>query len=617
MPVTRQKSASIASFAYSPLDIAVASSFRIVTLLPGKYNTPLSCTLSHEDWRNPIASYESVSYSWGDVLHKKSIQLNSRSFPVTSNLESALRHLRHEEPGPLRRLWVDAICINQGDTQERSQQVRQMFHIYNRAKQVIVWLGDANADNYKALTFVNESLGPCFESVGFSCTDEQANVMSRFWEEWDEGKDAECWGAIDHLISPRHAKNWSSVAQLLCRPWWSRAWTVQELISARKATVFCGEQSLPWPLFDMTVQMMLRNTKIEALYSARKHDLFHNAVEDAYGFAYERSHRILNGTDSLDFVMLMQITRYRGCQDPRDKVFSVLSLLSEDFQASFYPDYLQPVETVYAGAVRSYVQHSADLHTFSSCCLSEQASLSNLPSWVPDWGLPFEMSYLGGYSSKDTDYTFRASGTSSAIATFSTDLRILTVSGLEIDTVQNARLQQTDHEFDYSFDEHSGQEPWCNWDIHNIVTKLEQSKQQLITRKRETPLKAAFHTLIVDRDPIQGRRNQPLKLTKLKHNLWPNHLDDYLAHVRLWTQQRTLILSSNGHLALAPYPTLPGDKICILYGFHAPVILRPCADDDDASYTLVGDAYVHAMMDGEALSPRKKASFKERQFAIR
>jgi Heterokaryon incompatibility protein (HET) len=615
MPVTRQKSASYARFAYSPLDRAIASSFRVVTLLPGEYHTPLSCTLSHEDWRNPAAAYESVSYSWGDRLHTKNIHLNGHPFAVTANLESALRHLRHEHPGRLRRLWVDAICINQGDNQERSQQVRQMYHIYNQAEQVIVWLGDANVSSCRALTFLNESLAPCFESVGFSFTDEQANIASRFWEEWDEGdNEMKRWKAIDHLVAPRHAKIWSSVAALLCRPWWSRAWTVQELISAQKATVVCGKQSLPWPLLDMTVQMMLREIKIEVLYSARKKDLFCNAVDDAYSFVYERSHRISNGTDPLDFVMLMQLTRYRGCQDPRDKVFSVLSLLSENFQASFSAGYLQTVETVYASAVQSYIQHSADLHILSSCCSSEQASNLNLPSWVPDWGMPFHMSYLGGYYSKQTDYTFCASGTSSAITTFSTDLRTLTVSGLEIDTVHNARLQQSDQEFDYSYDEHSGQEPWCTWDIHKSMAELEQSKTALITRKGESPLRAAFHTLIVDRDPIQGIRKRTLKLTKLKHKLWPSCLEEYLAQVRLWTQHRTLIVSTNGYLALAPSSTLPGDKICILYGLHAPVILRPCAND--ASYTLIGDAYVHALMDAEALSPRKKAQFTARQFAI-
>jgi hypothetical protein len=168
----------------------------------------------------------------------------------------------------------------------------------------------------------------------------------------------------------------------------------------------------------MTTQMMLRNTKIEELHGKRKQGSLHNAVEDAYGFGYERSHRILDGTESLDLITLMQIIRYRDCQGPREKVFSILSLLSEDFQASFYPDYLQLVMTVYAGAVRSYVQHTGDIHMLSSCSLSETLATSSLPSWVPDWGREFGMSYLGGYSATDTDYNFCASGNSPTIAFF-------------------------------------------------------------------------------------------------------------------------------------------------------------------------------------------------------
>ncbi|KAF7505253.1 hypothetical protein GJ744_001116 [Endocarpon pusillum] len=614
MPVTRHKAASEAAFAYSPLDQALTSCFRIVTLLPGDHFSPLSCTLSQEDWRDPVGPYEAVSYFWGDRRRTKDLYINGKRFLVTSNLESALRHLRHDGRGQHRRLWIDAICINQADNQERSQQVRRMSNIYNNAKQVLVWLGDANSESNKALTFINTTLRPCFESVGFSCTDEQANVISRFWEEWDKGKDEECWGAIDHLITQKHARNWASVAQLLCRPWWSRAWTVQELISAQRATVLCGGMSLPWPLLDMTIQMMLRNTMIEELYAKKKQDIFHNAVEDAYGFAYERSHRILDGTDALDFVMLMQITRYRGCQDPRDKVFSVLSLLSMDFQASFYPDYLQPIPKVYASAVRSYVQHSGNLHTLSSCCLSMHASVRGLPSWVPDWGQPFEMSYLGGYSAKDIDYNFRASGDSSALASFSEDLQFLTVSGWNIDTVNDNRLQRGGKDFEYSYDEGSGHGPCCSWDIHKIVTELEKSDKAVHTRKRESLLKAVFYALIVDRDPIRGKRRQNLRLIKQHGKMWPDCLDDYLAQVRLWTQERSLVSSPGGYVGLAPSCTLPGDKICVLYGFHAPVILRPGID---GSYTFVGDAYVHALMDGEVVASADKTKFKEEQFVIR
>ena len=319
--VARQKSASQSRFTYSPLDSTIVSSFRVVVLLPGQRKSILSCTLSHENWQHPSHSYEAVSYFWGSRFRTKTILVDGKTLQITSNLESALRHFRHEEDDQPRHLWVNAICINQADSQERSQQVRQMFHIYHRARKVNVWLGDGTSDSDKALAFINNTLGPCFVSVGFSCTNEDTNIKSKFWDEWDEGKDVKCLEAFDYLMTPKHAKSWSGVAELLCRPWWSRAWTVQELLSAQKVTVLCGTLSVPWPLLDMTIQMMLRNAKVEELYSKKKQALFHDAVEDAHGFAYERSHRMLDGAHSSDFAMLMQITRYRDCQDPRDKVF--------------------------------------------------------------------------------------------------------------------------------------------------------------------------------------------------------------------------------------------------------------------------------------------------------
>jgi Heterokaryon incompatibility protein (HET) len=68
---------------------------------------------------------------------------------ITVNLDAALRRLRL--PDQPRLLWVDAICINQGDIIERSRQVRIMRDIYANAKTVVVWLGEA--ENKDALAF--------------------------------------------------------------------------------------------------------------------------------------------------------------------------------------------------------------------------------------------------------------------------------------------------------------------------------------------------------------------------------------------------------------------------------------------------------------------------------
>lgn len=223
MPVTRRKAASDAlDYVYQPLDLTVPTSFRVVTVHPGEFRSTISCTITREQWDETGISFEAVSYFWGSPLKTKRIEIDGAVLAITANLESALRHLRDEvQP---RRLWVDAICINQVDRDERSQQVRHMFNIYQNASQVVVWLGDAMAGSDKAMNFINSQLGPAFESVGFSCSDEQANLKSGFWDEWDRGKDAECWDAITPLVARKYGAHWTAVAELLCRPWWSRAW---------------------------------------------------------------------------------------------------------------------------------------------------------------------------------------------------------------------------------------------------------------------------------------------------------------------------------------------------------------------------------------------------------
>ena len=118
---------------------------RVITLAPGKWNDQLECTLkivSLDD--NP--SYETLSYVWGDPrVQKKSIFLQKQLFQVTQSLESALRHLRHQDTE--RTMWIDAICINQKDDAEKAVQVRQMQLIYARTSHLVIWVGEASEDS--------------------------------------------------------------------------------------------------------------------------------------------------------------------------------------------------------------------------------------------------------------------------------------------------------------------------------------------------------------------------------------------------------------------------------------------------------------------------------------
>ncbi|KAH8702916.1 heterokaryon incompatibility protein-domain-containing protein, partial [Phaeosphaeriaceae sp. PMI808] len=124
---------------YDPLPARQNPHIRLLTLLPAKSEAnPIRCSITPFDLTTAPA-FENLSYCWGNVAQKKLIECNKRPFQVTNNLYSALQHLRYKDKE--RILWIDAICINQEDWNERSAQVVIMRNIYQRAERVLVWLG--------------------------------------------------------------------------------------------------------------------------------------------------------------------------------------------------------------------------------------------------------------------------------------------------------------------------------------------------------------------------------------------------------------------------------------------------------------------------------------------
>jgi hypothetical protein len=128
-----------ANYAYEPLSSVSTLSTRLVRLLPAEDLEDIQLVVECVELDNCV-SYEALSYCWGDPLVKTTVRCNGESLLVTTNLKSALLYLRHKTEE--RLLWIDALCINQEDIQERSQQVSIMRDIYRNASRTIVWLGE-------------------------------------------------------------------------------------------------------------------------------------------------------------------------------------------------------------------------------------------------------------------------------------------------------------------------------------------------------------------------------------------------------------------------------------------------------------------------------------------
>ena len=138
-------------FQHAPLPNS-GEEIRVLSLEPGTDNEPLSCSLHHVKLSQKPA-YEALSYMWGDASVQAMLHINGRAFPIAENLSCALFRIRQTTKP--RSLWVDAICINQADIQEKSVQVAKMQTIFRDATMVLFWLGEAADDSDLAFDYMN------------------------------------------------------------------------------------------------------------------------------------------------------------------------------------------------------------------------------------------------------------------------------------------------------------------------------------------------------------------------------------------------------------------------------------------------------------------------------
>ena len=136
--------------------------------------------------------FEALSYTWGDPNITEAISLQGMQWPVTVNLEAALRYLR--DASVEKVMWIDAICIVQSSIEERNSQVLLMSHIYRNATLVHVWLGEAAKGSEGAMEFI--------EIVS------QGTPL----------KDVRIRG------EPLNGEHLLNLTDLLTRPWWKRVW---------------------------------------------------------------------------------------------------------------------------------------------------------------------------------------------------------------------------------------------------------------------------------------------------------------------------------------------------------------------------------------------------------
>ncbi|KAJ4420396.1 hypothetical protein N0V82_004385 [Gnomoniopsis sp. IMI 355080] len=174
-------------------------------------------------------SYEAMSWRWGNESERKYAIIiktkdGDRKKTVSYTLGLALKYLRHSTKS--RMIWIDALCINQDNFDERSSQVAMMDRLYTGASQICVWLGQDDPDSKIAIKFIKEEI----------------NELRDF----------------DKLCkNSKHAGKWRALLGLMQRDWFSRRWVVQEIALARKATVYCGPDKVDWRDLAIAIELFV------------------------------------------------------------------------------------------------------------------------------------------------------------------------------------------------------------------------------------------------------------------------------------------------------------------------------------------------------------------------
>ncbi|KAK3936849.1 heterokaryon incompatibility protein-domain-containing protein [Diplogelasinospora grovesii] len=209
---------------------------RLLFVEPHDYHGPDSSLLRVKlvEENLDTAVFDALSYVWGDQANKVYINCDGKSHNIGQNLHAALiEYRRRGQPG--RGLWADAICINQGDRREKTEQVRMMRDIYSAADRTIIWLGPLEAGDIEAIQLAELAYKKCPEDLRYE--EEGTRHDLPLFNCSDRGLPEVFRG---HDIHP----TWRSLFKILLHPWFSRIWIVQELLLSRNPQMWRGGESI-------------------------------------------------------------------------------------------------------------------------------------------------------------------------------------------------------------------------------------------------------------------------------------------------------------------------------------------------------------------------------------
>lgn len=383
-----------------------------------------------------VCDYDALSYTWGEA-DKEGLKMicNGRALKVQKNLYGALpflaKRLRRADSSS-GRIWIDAVCINQNDKAEKSEQIGRMSAIYRLARQVVVWLGPGHGKDHNDAAI---DLLPLLRQIG--------GASMKYAMDSRQPQPDFSGSAMPDASSPV----WKVLGDIIFNGWYTRLWVVQELLLSQSAVALVGDSMLDFDEIEVALKFMMgvfigrpasfapgvevlrkdgiqrkidfarlgENLQLVILRSDFNGTADMEAQNSAWRPSAETSDEHFSTSSPQTSVpqnvdpLLTGIyltTMSQQCGDPRDRVFGVLGFAGDgETEALGLKDKedLAELYVVFMGyAFKSGGRIIGDVNrrfmweVFSYACLPNKTL--QLPSWCPDLQVQREPSTPNGLS---------------------------------------------------------------------------------------------------------------------------------------------------------------------------------------------------------------------------
>lgn len=631
---------------YSPID-SQAGEIRVLVLQPGDFDTPIVCQLVTICTSDPNKlKFEAVSYCWGDQSEQHDIILHHNcSENVVSIARSTahmLRYLRY--PRQERVLWVDALCINQADVEERAEQVVKMASIYASAEKVAVFLGAEDkvmrlgfqvvraTHNHKNSVCAGDGFCSCQGTPHILTPEEVAasvTVGEKAGHNWMSAitwavRDSEPGRHNDPEIFHHTPSHHVLMAYVFSSPYFSRVWVLQEVFNAKRAIIYSGKESVTWPELLEVHDYSASDRLIAHLEPIRRLPPIWMELKKQDTVAVPPTNEAPENVPQKEQIMrppMLEVfldSLELDASDARDKIFAMLSFGDETHDSATIPDLIRPnykksLEEVFADFTRWWIIRHESLGILSALhgqvgrTWQNMTSSDNPISHIPGttWSLGTEGRAAWAKATLHARSCYHAAGTTKPSIELickgdSKDRFVLRLRGVKLTTIQHKScfplelanthgFRELFQAYCYIFDP-AGVEGW--WKGIRMPSEHKQEKQRELDDwlfvhwqcHWNNGERAAISVI----DPV-GDISRYTGCHRMERNVLPCHGECFFK-------------ANNGRYGLCPPTAKKDDVVAVLQGGDVPFLLRPldAHGSSGCRYQLVGECFFDGYMQGEA-----------------